>query len=108
MKAKRYSIEEKIRLFSSHKILGNDREPVDEAFPGDVIGLVGHDSFGLGDTRTTDLRIADKEIPRFTPGSSRGGSHSCPKPPLAPPRRLEPQAEPGRRRSRRSGRTCHR
>ena len=40
---------------------------MDEAFPGDVIGLVGHDSFGIGDTLTTDPAILYKEIPRFTP-----------------------------------------
>jgi peptide chain release factor 3 len=59
--------EKKVRLSSSHKIFGNDRETVDEAFPGDVIGLVGHDSFGIGDTLTTDPSISYKEIPRFTP-----------------------------------------
>ncbi|HTI99959.1 MAG TPA: peptide chain release factor 3 [Dongiaceae bacterium] len=59
--------EKKVRLSSSHKIFGNDRETVDEAFPGDVIGLVGHDSFGIGDTLTTDPKILYKEIPRFTP-----------------------------------------
>jgi len=59
--------EKKVRLSSSHKIFGNERETVDEAFPGDVIGLVGHDSFGIGDTLTTDPSISYKEIPRFTP-----------------------------------------
>ena len=43
-----------MRLSSSHKLFGNERETVDEAYPGDVIGLVGHDSFGIGDTLTTD------------------------------------------------------
>jgi peptide chain release factor 3 len=57
----------KVRLSSSHKIFGNERETLDEAFPGDVIGLVGHDSFGIGDTLTTDPGICYKEIPRFTP-----------------------------------------
>src|SRR5207302_2370371 len=57
----------KVRLSSSHKIFGNERETVDEAFPGDVIGLVGHDGFGIGDTLTTDPKILYKEIPRFTP-----------------------------------------
>jgi peptide chain release factor 3 len=57
----------KVRLSSSHKLFGNERETVDEAWPGDVIGLVGHDSFGVGDTLTTDPKIAYKEIPRFTP-----------------------------------------
>jgi peptide chain release factor 3 len=59
--------EKKVRLSSSHKIFGNDRETVNEAYPGDVIGLVGHDSFGIGDTLTTDPKISYKEIPRFTP-----------------------------------------
>lgn len=59
--------KKKVRLSSSHKIFGNERETVDEAFPGDVIGLVGHDGFGIGDTLTTDPKIAYKEIPRFTP-----------------------------------------
>jgi peptide chain release factor 3 len=59
--------EKKIRLSSSHKIFGNERETVDEAYPGDVIGLVGHDGFGIGDTLTTDPKIVYQEIPRFTP-----------------------------------------
>ena len=59
--------EKKVRLSSSHKLFGNERETVDEAWPGDVIGLVGHDSFGIGDTLTTDPSITYKEIPRFTP-----------------------------------------
>ena len=59
--------EKRVRLSSSHKLFGNERETVDEAYPGDVIGLVGHESFGVGDTLTTDPRITYKEIPRFTP-----------------------------------------
>jgi peptide chain release factor 3 len=59
--------EKKVRLSSSHKLFGNERETVDEAYPGDVIGLVGHDGFGIGDTLTTDPKILYKEIPRFTP-----------------------------------------
>jgi peptide chain release factor 3 len=49
--------EKKVRLSSSHKLFGNERETVDEAWPGDVIGLVGHDSFGIGDTLTTDRKL---------------------------------------------------
>jgi len=59
--------EKKVRLSSSHKLFGNERETVDEAYPGDVIGLVGHNSFGIGDTLTADPRIVYREIPRFTP-----------------------------------------
>ena len=57
----------KVRLSSSHKLFGNERETVDEGYAGDIIGLVGHDSFGIGDTLTTDPAISYQEIPRFTP-----------------------------------------
>ena len=57
----------KVRLSSSHKLFGNERETVDEAFPGDIIGLVGHDGFGIGDTLSTYPKIRFDEIPRFTP-----------------------------------------
>jgi peptide chain release factor 3 len=56
-----------VRLSSAHKLFGQDRETVDLAWPGDVIGLVGHDSFGIGDTLTEDRTIAYDEIPRFAP-----------------------------------------
>ena len=56
-----------VRLSSSHKLFGQERETVDEAWPGDVIGLVGHDAFGIGDTLTEDKGIRFDEIPRFPP-----------------------------------------
>jgi peptide chain release factor 3 len=57
----------KVRLSSSHKLFGQDRETVDEAYSGDVIGLVGHAGFAIGDTLTQDARIIYDEIPRFAP-----------------------------------------
>jgi len=57
----------KVRLSSSHKLFGRERETVDEAWPGDVIGLVGHAGFGIGDTLTEDPAIVYDEIPRFAP-----------------------------------------
>jgi peptide chain release factor 3 len=56
-----------VRLSSSHKLFARERETVDEAFPGDVIGLVGHPEFGIGDTLTEDPAIVFHEIPRFAP-----------------------------------------
>jgi len=56
-----------VRLSSSQKLFGQERETVDVAWPGDVIGLVGHDSFGIGDTLTEDKTILYDEIPRFPP-----------------------------------------
>jgi peptide chain release factor 3 len=57
----------KVRLSSSHKLFGQERETVDEAYPGDVVGLVGHDAFGIGDTLTQDTALVYDEIPRFAP-----------------------------------------
>jgi peptide chain release factor 3 len=57
----------KVRLSSSHKLFGRDRETVDQAYPGDVVGLVGHGDFRIGDTLAEDASIAYQEIPRFTP-----------------------------------------
>ena len=62
-------LNKKVRLSSSHKLFGNERETVDEAYPGDIIGLVGHSDFGIGDTLTTDPDINYREIPHFTPES---------------------------------------
>ncbi|MEO8354230.1 MAG: peptide chain release factor 3, partial [Chthoniobacteraceae bacterium] len=57
----------KVRLSSSHKLFGQDRETVDEAYAGDIVGLVGHSEFGIGDTLSEDDTIAYHEIPRFPP-----------------------------------------
>jgi peptide chain release factor 3 len=57
----------KLRLSSSHKLFGRERETVDEAYPGDVVGLVGHSEFRIGDTLAEDPSIRYDEIPRFTP-----------------------------------------
>src|SRR6266853_1271377 len=57
----------KVRLSSSHKLFGRDRETVDEAFPGDVVGLVGHADFRIGDTLAEEPSLVYREIPRFTP-----------------------------------------
>jgi peptide chain release factor 3 len=57
----------KLRLSSSHKLFGRDRETIDEAYPGDVVGLVGHAEFRIGDTLAEEPNLAYAEIPRFTP-----------------------------------------
>ncbi len=57
----------KIRLSSSHKLFGRERETLDEAYPGDVVGLVGHADFRIGDTLAEDPALVYREIPRFTP-----------------------------------------
>jgi peptide chain release factor 3 len=57
----------KSRLSSSHKLFGQDRETIDEAFAGDIIGVVGHADFRIGDTLTEDSSIIYNGIPHFAP-----------------------------------------
>ncbi|HEY3379283.1 MAG TPA: peptide chain release factor 3 [Armatimonadota bacterium] len=57
----------KVRLANSNKLFGRDRETVDTAYPGDVIGLVGNMNYAIGDTLTEDPDILFREIPRFAP-----------------------------------------
>ncbi len=59
----------KVRLASSHKLFGRERETMDEAFAGDVVGLVGHSEFRIGDTLAEDPTLSFDEIPRFAPES---------------------------------------
>jgi peptide chain release factor 3 len=57
----------KVKLANSHKLFGQEREILEEAWPGDVIGLVGHESFRIGDTLSEDPALVYNEIPRFPP-----------------------------------------
>jgi peptide chain release factor 3 len=57
----------KMRLPSTHKLFGQDRETVDEAFAGDIIGVIGQSELHIGDTLTQDSNIVYNEIPRFAP-----------------------------------------
>jgi peptide chain release factor 3 len=59
----------KVRLASSHKLFGRERETLDEAYAGDVVGLVGHSDFRIGDTLAENPALAFDEIPRFAPES---------------------------------------
>jgi len=57
----------RVRLSNSQKMLARDRDTVDEAFPGDIVGLVGHDEFLIGDTLASTPDVVFREIPRFAP-----------------------------------------
>ena len=56
-----------VRLPNASKLFGRERETVDEAYPGDVVGIVGSTQFAIGDTLTEDPAIVYNEIPRFAP-----------------------------------------
>jgi peptide chain release factor 3 len=60
---------EDIKLSDSHNIFGRDREIVNEAYPGDIVGFVTKNDLRIGDTITEDPGIVYGEIPVFAPES---------------------------------------
>jgi peptide chain release factor 3 len=60
-------LERKIRMTRPHRLFGRDRETIDEAFPGDVVGLVNPGLFSIGDTLCSSGSVAFDPIPRFPP-----------------------------------------
>jgi peptide chain release factor 3 len=56
----------KMKLSNSHRLFGQEREIVDEAYAGDIVGLVGHE-LQMGDTLAEDPTVLYTEIPRFPP-----------------------------------------
>ncbi|MFN0125929.1 MAG: peptide chain release factor 3 [Verrucomicrobiales bacterium] len=57
----------KLRLGNSQRLFARERETVDEAWAGDVVGLVGNYDFLIGDTVAEDPTIVFDEMPRFAP-----------------------------------------
>ena len=56
-----------LRLSYPQRLFGQDRETVEVAYPGDIVGLVSHGNFCIGDTLTTIPGLEFHEIPQFTP-----------------------------------------
>ena len=56
-----------VRLSYSQRLFGQDRESVEVAYPGDIVGLVTHKAFRIGATLSTDPSIVYDEIPQFQP-----------------------------------------
>ncbi len=56
-----------LRLSYPQKLFGQERETLEVAWPGDIVGLVTHKSYRIGATLTSDPTICYDEIPRFSP-----------------------------------------
>jgi len=57
----------KLRLSNSTLLMGKDREEVEEAYPGDVVGLFDPGVFRIGDTVSDAGGFAYAGIPTFSP-----------------------------------------
>ncbi len=56
-----------VRLANATRLFGQERETVDDGYPGDVVGIIGKSTFTIGDTLTEDPGIEYDEIPHFAP-----------------------------------------
>lgn len=57
----------RLRLRRAHRVFGKERETMDEAFPGDIIGLVNPGEFHLGDTICQGSPVNFEPLPQFSP-----------------------------------------
>jgi peptide chain release factor 3 len=60
-------LDKKLRFSSPTSFMANEKSIVDEAFPGDVVGLYDTGNFKIGDTLTEGENIHFKGIPSFSP-----------------------------------------
>jgi peptide chain release factor 3 len=56
-----------VRLQRPYKLFANEREIIDAAFPGDVVGLPNKGDFAIGDTICSGSPVEFASIPRFQP-----------------------------------------
>ncbi len=57
----------KLKLSRPQRLFAQERETVEVAYPGDILGLTNPGAFMLGDTVTTNLKVKYDEVPEFVP-----------------------------------------
>lgn len=67
MKAKHVRIGKDIKIPDALTFMASDREHVEDAYPGDIIGLHNHGSIRIGDTFTQGENLQFTGIPNFAP-----------------------------------------
>mgnify|MGYP002630335169 CR=1 FL=1 len=56
-----------VRLSRPHSVVAKTRDALDEAFAGDVVGLISRDMFHIGDTISSGGGFRHKALPMFQP-----------------------------------------
>ncbi|MBP6597597.1 MAG: peptide chain release factor 3 [Arenimonas sp.] len=67
MKAFHVRLGKEVKLANALTFMASDREIVETAYPGDVIGLHNHGTISIGDTFTTGEVLGFTGIPNFAP-----------------------------------------
>ncbi|GAB4581536.1 MAG: peptide chain release factor 3 [Anaerolineales bacterium] len=56
-----------VRLSRPYKLFANEREIIEEAYPGDVLGIPNNGEFAIGDTLCAGMTFRFAALPRFQP-----------------------------------------
>ncbi len=67
MKVRHVRLDRELRLAYANQFMAQDRETVDEAFPGDIVGITDTGYFQIGDSVTSGKKASFGDIPRFSP-----------------------------------------
>ena len=67
MKAQHVRLGKEVKLANALTFMASDREIVETAYPGDVIGLHNHGTISIGDTFTAGEALTFTGIPYFAP-----------------------------------------
>jgi peptide chain release factor 3 len=67
MRVHHYRLNKEIRLARAEQFMAQDRESVQEAFAGDIVGLYDPGIFRIGDTLSTGGALSFDSVPRFSP-----------------------------------------
>ncbi len=60
-------LDREVRMTRPHRLFARDRETIEQAYPGDVIGFVNPGLFQIGDTLSAGDPLEYDRIPRFAP-----------------------------------------
>ncbi len=64
---KHHRLDRELRLSRPHSMLAQDRNTVDVAYPGDIVGVINPGLFSIGDTLSMTGGFNYKPLPQFQP-----------------------------------------
>lgn len=67
MKVNHARLERELRLSYSSQFIAADKETVDEAYAGDIVGVADTGNFAIGDCVSSQGYISFEDIPKFAP-----------------------------------------
>ncbi len=67
MKVYHPRLQRELRLAYANQFMARERETVDNAYPGDIVGLIDTGYFKIGDSITSGKDLQFDPIPRFSP-----------------------------------------